>query len=97
MKRCAPSARRHQRRFGDALGKLYVAKHFLPHQNAPWTHLLMICLQPTAERIKKLDWMSAGTKRKALIKLKSMNRKIATCQVAQLCWLKVSPQDYYGK
>jgi predicted metalloendopeptidase len=82
---------------GDALGKLYVAKYFPPASKRAMDVLVDDLFLAYAERIKKLDWMSAPTKRKALIKLKSMNRKIGyPSKWRSYAGLKVSPHDFYG-
>ncbi|MGC9602584.1 MAG: M13 family metallopeptidase [Minisyncoccia bacterium] len=82
---------------GDALGKLYVAKHFPPASKRAMDALVDDLFAAYAERIKTLDWMSAGTKRKALTKLKSMNRKIGyPAKWRGYRGLNVAPQDYYG-
>ena len=39
-------------------------------------NLLIIFLAASAERIKKLDWMSSETKEKALIKLAAVTKKV---------------------
>jgi len=82
---------------GDALGKLYVAKYFPPASKRAMDALVDDLFAAYAGRIKKLDWMSAGTKRKALVKLKSMNRKIGyPAKWRSYAGLKVSPHDFYG-
>lgn len=82
---------------GDALGKLYIAKYFPPASKRAMDSLVDDLFMAYAERIKKLDWMSAPTKKKALLKLRAMNRKIAYPKK----WrgyegLVVTPDDYFG-
>ena len=57
---------------GDALGKLYVAKHFSPEAKAKIRALVTNLLAAFSKRIDTLDWMAASTKAEAQAKLKSM-------------------------
>ncbi|MGB4843085.1 MAG: M13 family metallopeptidase [Ferruginibacter sp.] len=64
------------RQLGDLLGQLYVDKYF---NQAAKTRMLELVnnLQETFDsRIKKLDWMSAETKQRALAKLHAFVKKI---------------------
>lgn len=61
---------------GDALGQLYVARYFSPRTKERYDRLTDEIFAAFAERIQKLDWMSAATKEKALVKLRAVNRKI---------------------
>lgn len=56
---------------GDALGKLYVKKHFPPKAKQEITKLVRNLIIAYRKRINDLDWMSAATKKKALKKLKT--------------------------
>jgi len=62
---------------GDALGKLYVDAYFKPEAKQRMLILVKNIQEAFAERIKKLDWMSDSTKKKALIKLEAISKKIA--------------------
>lgn len=57
---------------GDALGKLYVAKHFSPEAKAKIRALVSNLLDAFSKRIDTLDWMAPSTKAEAQAKLKSM-------------------------
>ncbi|PRC90919.1 M13 family metallopeptidase [Solimicrobium silvestre] len=57
---------------GDALGKLYVAKHFSPEAKAKVRALVSNLLDAFSQRITTLDWMAPSTKAEAQAKLKSM-------------------------
>lgn len=82
---------------GDALGKLYVAAYFPPASKRAVDSLVDDLFAAYAERIKKLDWMSAPTKKKALLKLRAMNRKIAYPKKwKSYGGLVVVPTDYFG-
>jgi putative endopeptidase len=61
---------------GEALGKLYVEKHFPPGAKQKAMEMVDNIKRAFGERIKKLDWMSDSTKEKALEKLASFNVKI---------------------
>lgn len=62
--------------FGEAIGKLYVAKHF-PEQNKTYMVGLVENLRKALkEHIENLSWMSDDTKAKALEKLQALTVKI---------------------
>lgn len=61
---------------GEALGKLYVEKHFDHNAKKKIDELVDNLFAAYRERIESLDWMSTGTKKKAILKLKSMRRKL---------------------
>ena len=61
---------------GDALGKLYVAKHFPPESKARMEKLVENLKLAFGQSIDGLDWMGAQTKQQARKKLELMNPKI---------------------
>lgn len=61
---------------GELLGQMYVDKHFKPEAKQRMLELLKNLQDTYAERIKRLDWMSEGTKQKALAKLNTFIKKI---------------------
>ncbi|HTO15900.1 MAG TPA: M13 family metallopeptidase [Edaphocola sp.] len=61
---------------GDQLGQLYVDKNFKPEAKEKMLSLVNNLQEAFGERIKGLDWMSAVTKEKALIKLNGFMKKI---------------------
>jgi len=61
---------------GHALGQLYVAKYFPPDAKKKADELVTNLMVVYKERISKLDWMGEETKKKALEKLSTINRKI---------------------
>ncbi|MBP9711196.1 MAG: M13 family metallopeptidase [Candidatus Pacebacteria bacterium] len=82
---------------GEALGKVYVTKHFDQAKKRKMDQLVSDLFVVYGERIKNLDWMSSATKKKALAKLKTMQRKIGYPRV----WkgykgLVIKPADYFG-
>lgn len=61
---------------GECIGKLYVERHFPPEAKKKMDLLVDDLFTAYEARIKSLDWMSPATKKKALLKLASFNRKI---------------------
>ncbi len=61
---------------GEAIGQLYVEKHFPAESKARMMELVGNLRLALGERIKNLDWMSDETKAKALHKLDAFNVKI---------------------
>ena len=61
---------------GEAIGQLYVEKHFPASSKERMEALVANLKVALGERIKALDWMSEGTKAKALNKLNCINVKV---------------------
>lgn len=61
---------------GEALGKLYVEKHFPPQAKETATEMVANIIKAYENRINNLSWMSEETKNKALEKLSTFNVKI---------------------
>jgi predicted metalloendopeptidase len=61
---------------GEAVGKLYVQKHFKPEAKERMVELVENLRAAYAERIKYLDWMSPETKEQALEKLAKFRAKV---------------------
>ncbi|MEI7420382.1 MAG: M13 family metallopeptidase N-terminal domain-containing protein, partial [Actinomycetes bacterium] len=61
---------------GEAVGEIYVEKHFPPAAKARMDELVKWLIKAYEESIKNLDWMTEDTKKKALIKLSKFNPKI---------------------
>lgn len=61
---------------GEVLGKLYVERHFPPEAKKKMDLLVDDLFTAYEVRLRSLDWMTPATKRKALRKLASFNRKI---------------------
>jgi putative endopeptidase len=82
---------------GEAFGKLYVKAYFDQRSKKTMDELVSDLFVVTKERIQALDWMSPATKKKALAKLRSMNRKIAYPKKYEAYrGLDVRPDDYFG-
>ncbi len=65
------------RLLGDMVGELYVEKYFKPEAKEYMVNLVNNLQSTFADRIQRLDWMSAETKTKALEKLNAIAKKIA--------------------
>ena len=61
---------------GEAIGQIYVEKHFPPAAKERMEALVANLKVALGERIKALDWMSEETKEKALNKLSCINVKV---------------------
>ena len=61
---------------GEALGKLYVEKHFPPQAKETAKEMVDNILKAYETRINNLSWMSEDTKKRALEKLGTFNVKI---------------------
>lgn len=82
---------------GEALGKLYVEEHFSTEAKKRIKLLVDDLFEAYETRIKNLDWMSAGTKKKAIQKLHQMNRKLGyPDRWRSYRGLIIKPDDYFG-
>jgi predicted metalloendopeptidase len=61
---------------GEAVGKIYVGKHFPPEAKARMDALVGNLIEAYRAGIQNLEWMSPETRQKALAKLGSFNPKI---------------------
>ncbi|MCE2943143.1 MAG: M13 family metallopeptidase [Xanthomonadaceae bacterium] len=61
---------------GDAVGKVYVARHFKPEAKAAMDELVENLRKALRQNIDNLDWMGAATKEEAYKKLESFRPKI---------------------
>jgi putative endopeptidase len=61
---------------GEAVGQIYVEKHFPPASKHRMDELVGFLIKAYEQSIKSLDWMTNETKEKALIKLKKFTPKI---------------------
>jgi predicted metalloendopeptidase len=82
---------------GDALGKLYVARHFPPENKARMEALVGNLIKAYGESIETLDWMSAETKKEARKKLAGINVKIGyTSKWREYDEIAISADDLVG-
>lgn len=61
---------------GEALGRLYVERHFPPHAKARMDELVANLREAYRVSINSLDWMTPQTREKALVKLDKFTPKI---------------------
>ena len=61
---------------GEAVGKLYVARHFPPDAKRRMDAMVKNIIAAYGQAIGELDWMGPSTKQKALAKLATFNPKI---------------------
>jgi putative endopeptidase len=82
---------------GDMLGQLYVEKYFKPEAKKRMLDLVNNLQQTYADRIKRLDWMTPGTKEKALAKLNIFLKKIGyTDKWKTYEGMKIAGDNYAG-
>ncbi len=61
---------------GEAVGEIYVERHFPPRSKALMDDLVANLLEAYRRNIEKLDWMGEDTKQRAFEKLETFNPKI---------------------
>jgi putative endopeptidase len=61
---------------GELLGQVYVKKYYSIETKKRYEKVVDNMISAFADRIKKLDWMSNGTKEKALYKLNTITKKV---------------------
>ncbi|MES2410670.1 MAG: M13-type metalloendopeptidase [Bacteroidota bacterium] len=82
---------------GEVVGKVYVEKHFSPEAKERMVAMVKNLLKAYAESIKKLDWMSADTKKEALKKVDKFMIKIGyPDKWRDYSSLKIDKTDFYG-
>lgn len=82
---------------GEPLGKLYVKEYFPESAKKKIDILVSNLFEVYEERMKNLDWMSAGTKKKAILKLRAITRKIGYPKKWDLYrGVVIRPDDYFG-
>ena len=82
---------------GESVGRMYVAKYFLPESKAEMDVLVKELIAAMHRRIDRLDWMSPATKIKALEKLSKLTTKIGyPAEWRDYGPLTMSVDDLYG-
>jgi len=82
---------------GDALGQLYVARHFSPDDKAHATAVLDHVVEAFRRRIGKSDWLSDASKRGALAKLDQLVIRMgAPDRIRDYSTLVTDPTDAAG-
>jgi endothelin-converting enzyme/putative endopeptidase len=61
---------------GEALGQLFVSKNFPPETKQATVAMVKNIESIMADRLAKLDWMGAATRKQALLKLEKLRNKI---------------------
>ena len=81
---------------GEAVGQIYVEKHFPAEAKARMLELVGNLRVALGERIKNLEWMSEDTKAKALVKLDAFNVKIGyPDKWKDYSKYEVTPESYF--
>jgi predicted metalloendopeptidase len=82
---------------GEAVGKLYVARHFPPEAKARMEQLVVNLIETYGEAIEELPWMTAETKARAQEKRKKFTYKIGYPETFRdYSRLRVDPEDLAG-
>lgn len=61
---------------GEAVGEIYVARHYPPESSAKMNELIVDLRASLEERLKANQWMDAATKEKALAKLAAFDPRV---------------------
>jgi len=81
----------------ELLGELYVREHFPPEAKRKVATIVADLFRAYEARINTLDWMSPATKKKAVVKLKQMNRKLGyPDKWKSYKGLVIRPNDFVG-
>lgn len=82
---------------GEAVGKIYVEKHFSPEDKARMEHLVQNLIKAYDQSIQSLDWMSPETKKSAKEKLSKFTYKIGYPEKwRNYTSLQIQPEDLLG-
>lgn len=81
----------------ELVGELYVDEYFPKEAKRKVTIIVDDLFRAYEARIRNLDWMSAGTKQKAIRKLRAMNRKLGyPDKWKSYRGLRILPGDFAG-
>ena len=81
----------------ELLGELYVREYFPAEAKRKMALVVADLFRAYEARIRNLDWMSAGTKQRAIRKLHEMNRKLGyPDKWKSYRGLRIRPDDYAG-
>jgi len=82
---------------GDAVGKIYVERHFPAASKVAMDELVANLIEAYRQSIQKLEWMSAETREKALAKLATFRPKIGHPDVwRDYSAVEIDPADLIG-
>jgi len=91
------AARRVDGLIGDALGQLYVARHFPPASKARMLEMIGNIQAVMRDRLTTLEWMSEETRRKAVAKFDRFEAMIGyTDQWRDYSGVEIRRDDFYG-
>jgi putative endopeptidase len=83
-----------QRAMGEAVGRVYVARHFRPEARAQMDVLVEHLIEAYRQSITTLDWMGADTRQRALDKLAKFTPKIGyPAKWRDYSSLRIDPAD----
>lgn len=82
---------------GDALGSLYVSKHFTQETRSKVLYMVNDIMEVFRERLQKITWMDEQTRKKALEKLDAFGVNIGYPEkFRDYSGLLIKPDDYVG-
>ena len=82
---------------GEALGQLYVTRHFPPASKARMETMIANLVEAYRQSISELDWMTPDTRKEALAKLAKFSPKIGyPSRWRDYSALKITPNDLIG-
>lgn len=82
---------------GEALGQLYVEKHFPPAARERMSELVSNLKEVFKDRLENLSWMSEDTKKKGLLKFDRFTQKIGhPDKFRDYSTLEIKRDDYLG-
>lgn len=82
---------------GEAVGKVYVARHFPPDHKVAMEHLVANLVEAYRRSIGSLDWMGEATRERALAKLAAFTPKVGyPAKWRDYSALVLSPDDLLG-
>lgn len=85
------------RSIGEALGQLYVAKHYPPEAKARMDEMITNIKAVFRERLQKLEWMSEETRAKALAKFDRFEAMIGyPAKWRDYSAVEIKRDDYFG-
>ncbi len=81
---------------GEALGGLYVEKHFPPTARARMAEMVANLKAVFRDRLDKLEWMSPETRKKAAVKFDRFTQKIGHPDKFREYAFRIAPDDLLG-
>jgi putative endopeptidase len=82
---------------GEAIGKVYVERHYPPTAKAAMDELVANLIEAYRQSIAELEWMSPATREKALAKLDAFTPKIGHPEVwRDYSSLEIAAADLFG-